>query len=143
MRVRSLGSEDHLKKEIATCFSILAWEIPQTEEPGRLQSMGSQRDMAKQLNNNSNYLMSNQSQPIHIHFQICSLYNSTGKFNLYFRGRTQDRGTLRNLNRYTNLSCPFLLSCHSCFLRHGFSLLYNFHYSEFDGLLISLNSNQK
>ena len=35
--------EDPLEKEVATHSSILAWEIPQTEEPGRLQSMGSQR----------------------------------------------------------------------------------------------------
>ena len=41
--VRSLGQEDHLEKEIATHFSILAWRIPWTKEPGRLQSMGSQR----------------------------------------------------------------------------------------------------
>ena len=34
--------EDSLEKEMATHFSILAWEIPWTEEPGRLQSMGSQ-----------------------------------------------------------------------------------------------------
>ena len=42
-RVRSLGLEDPLEKEIATHSSILAWKIPWTEEPGRLQSMGSQR----------------------------------------------------------------------------------------------------
>ena len=41
--VRSLGQEDPLEKEMATLSSILAWEIPRTEEPGRLQSMGSQR----------------------------------------------------------------------------------------------------
>ena len=35
--------EDLLEKEIATCSSTLAWKIPWTEEPGRLQSMGSQR----------------------------------------------------------------------------------------------------
>ena len=40
--VRSLGQEDALEKEMATHSSILAWEIPRTEEPGRLQSMGSQ-----------------------------------------------------------------------------------------------------
>ena len=39
----SLGQEDPLKKEMATHFSILAQEIPWAEEPGRLQSMGSQR----------------------------------------------------------------------------------------------------
>ena len=41
--VRSLGWEDPLEKEMATHSSILAWRIPWTEEPGRLQSMGSQR----------------------------------------------------------------------------------------------------
>ena len=40
--VRSLGQEDPLEKEMATHSSILAWRIPWTEEPGRLQSMGSQ-----------------------------------------------------------------------------------------------------
>ena len=42
-RVQSLGREDLLEKEMATHSSILAWKIPWTEEPGRLQSMGSQR----------------------------------------------------------------------------------------------------
>ena len=41
--VQSLGQEDLLEKEIATHCSILAWKIPWTEEPGRLQSMGLQR----------------------------------------------------------------------------------------------------
>ena len=40
--VRSLGWEDPLEKGMATHPSILAWRIPWTEEPGRLQSMGSQ-----------------------------------------------------------------------------------------------------
>ena len=42
MQVRFLGGEDSLDKEMATHSSILAWEIPWTEEPGGLQSMGSQ-----------------------------------------------------------------------------------------------------
>ena len=41
--VQSLGWEDLLEKEMATHSSILAWKIPWTEEPARLQSMGSQR----------------------------------------------------------------------------------------------------
>ena len=41
--VRSLGWEDPLEKEMTTYSSTLAWKIPWTEEPGRLQSMGSQR----------------------------------------------------------------------------------------------------
>ena len=43
MRVQSLGQEDPLEKDMATHSSILAWRIPWTEEPGRIQSMGSQR----------------------------------------------------------------------------------------------------
>ena len=39
-RVQSLGQEDPLEKEMATHSSILAWEIPWTEKPGGLQSMG-------------------------------------------------------------------------------------------------------
>ena len=42
-RVQSLGCEVPLEKEMTTHSSILAWKIPWTEEPGRLQSMGSQR----------------------------------------------------------------------------------------------------
>ena len=42
-QVRSLGWEDSLEKEMAIHSRIIAWKIPCTEEPGRLQSMGSQR----------------------------------------------------------------------------------------------------
>ena len=42
-RVQSLGQEDPLEKEMATHSNTLAWRIPRREEPGRLQSMGSQR----------------------------------------------------------------------------------------------------
>ena len=41
--VQSLGWEDPLEKEMTCHSSILAWKIPWTEEPGRLESMGSQR----------------------------------------------------------------------------------------------------
>ena len=43
MLVQSLAWEDPLEEEMATLFSILAWRIPQTEEPGKLQSMGLQK----------------------------------------------------------------------------------------------------
>ena len=42
-QVQSLGQEDSQEKKMATHFSILAWRIPWTEEPGGLESMGSQR----------------------------------------------------------------------------------------------------
>ena len=41
--VQSLGEEDSLEKEMSIHSSIIAWKIPWIEEPGRLQSMGSQR----------------------------------------------------------------------------------------------------
>ena len=49
--VPSLGREDPLEKEMATHSSILAWEIPWTQQLGRLQSIGSQKSQ-KLLNNN-------------------------------------------------------------------------------------------
>ena len=42
-QVRSLGQEDPLEREMATHSRVLTWRIPWTEEPGRLQSMGSQK----------------------------------------------------------------------------------------------------
>ena len=42
-QVQSLGREDPMEKETATSSSILAWKIPWAEEPGGLQSMGSQK----------------------------------------------------------------------------------------------------
>ena len=47
MPVRSLGQKDPLEDEMATHSSIFAWRSPQTEEPGRLQSMGSQKSRTR------------------------------------------------------------------------------------------------
>ena len=47
MQVQSLGQEDPLEEKMATHSSIVAWEIPRTEEPGELQSIGSQTDMTE------------------------------------------------------------------------------------------------
>ena len=57
--VQSLGQEDPLEKGIATHSSILAWEIPWTEEPGKLESMGSPKesDTTEHLNNYNNFKM--------------------------------------------------------------------------------------
>ena len=55
MQVHSLGWEDPLEKEMAAHSSVLAWEIPWTEQPGGLQSMGSQRvghDLATKQHDN-------------------------------------------------------------------------------------------
>jgi len=45
--VRSLGQEDALEKEMETHSCILAWEVPCMEEPGRLQSIGSQKSQTR------------------------------------------------------------------------------------------------
>ena len=45
--VPSLGGEDPLEKEMVTHSGIIAWEIPWTEKPGRLQSMGSQKSWTR------------------------------------------------------------------------------------------------
>ena len=52
MWVRSLAWKDLLEKDMATLFSVLAWRIPRTEEPGGLQSMRSQKSQIglKRLN---------------------------------------------------------------------------------------------
>ena len=49
-QVPSLGWEDLLEKEMAAHYSILAWEIPWTEDPGGLQSMGSQKSRTQPSN---------------------------------------------------------------------------------------------
>ena len=63
----TLGQEDPLEKEMATHSSILAWEIPWTEEPGRLQSMGSKRirhDLATKHNSQLFEILSQSRLPM-------------------------------------------------------------------------------
>ena len=57
-QVRSLDWDDPLGKGMATHSNILVWRVPWTEEPGGLQSMGSQKesDMAEQLTNNREHM---------------------------------------------------------------------------------------
>ena len=68
MWVRSLGQEDSLEEEMATHSSFLAWEIPRTEEPGRLQSMGLQRVghdlVTKQVSTNLTGLLEGFNTPL-------------------------------------------------------------------------------
>ena len=63
-RVRPLGQEDPLEKEMATHSSTLAWRIPWREEPGRLQSMGS--------------LESDTSERLHFHFSLSCIGEGNG-----------------------------------------------------------------
>ena len=66
-RVRSLGWEDPLEKEMVTHFSILAWKISWTEEPGGLQSMGSQR-VGHDWVTNTQHVMSGTSISSYLEF---------------------------------------------------------------------------
>ena len=79
--VRSLGQEDPLEKEMATHSSILAWKIPWTEDPDRLQSMGSQRvrhDWETSLTHSLIITYNYKIQPVH----------SKGDQSWVFIGRT-------------------------------------------------------
>ena len=55
-QVQSLGGEDALEKGMATHFSLVAWSIPRTKEPGRLQSMRSQRGGRERLSTQHTHL---------------------------------------------------------------------------------------
>ena len=74
-QVQSLGREDPLEKEMATHSSVLAWEIPRTEEPGRLQSMRSQRvrhNLLTKHNNNVWFLHEIQPAAHHVYSEESS-----------------------------------------------------------------------
>ena len=66
MWIQSLGWEDPLEKEMATHFSVLAWETPQTEESGWLQSMGLQSQT--ELSDRTASLTLDLNFPCHIIF---------------------------------------------------------------------------
>ena len=68
-QVWSLGREDLLEKEMATYSSILTWEIPWTEEPGGLQSMGLQR-VGHDWGTSLSFFLSHQGSPIQTNLQV-------------------------------------------------------------------------
>ena len=82
MWVQSLGQEDALEKEMATHSSILCWEIPWIEEPGGLQSMGSQKNW-KWLSDKQQQ----QTTPLHVeedlHFQLVGAFPFCSAVNFY------------------------------------------------------------
>ena len=84
MRVLSLGSEDPLEKEMVTLSSILAWEIPWTEEPGMLQSMGLQKsDTTEWLNGDNRYYPADS--PEQWFSTLPGYQNHLGKSSLNYR----------------------------------------------------------
>ena len=83
--IRSLGQEDPLEKEMATHSSTLAWKIPWTEEPVRLQSMGSQRVRHDSATSLTTHEMLGKMRPFHA--QINSLYHSSSN-NILWEAKT-------------------------------------------------------
>ena len=82
MRVRSLGREDPLEKETGTHSSILAWKIPWAEEPGTLQSMGSQESDTTEPITHTVYIISKKISKT-THREILSEEEFFGEFYAY------------------------------------------------------------
>ena len=100
IQVQSLGGEDPLEEEMATHSSILSWEIPWTEEPHRLQSMGSQRvrqDLATEHTTAT-------FRRLDVHWGI-GIYDYTSPVSSLLLGGTSMEGTL-----WFSLSKPPLCS---------------------------------
>ena len=85
MWVQSLGQEDSLEEEMATHSNILFWKIPWTEEPGRLQFMGSQRVLTKQL---SSHVLSMYCKPK----ADCDIGLASRKTSRFLRGGAREGG---------------------------------------------------
>ena len=78
-QIRSLGREDLLEKEMATHSSILAWRIPWTEEPGKVQSLGSQRVW----HDWSNLVCNIRSTPLPLIFRVPVSWTQTAIYSLF------------------------------------------------------------
>ena len=103
--VQSLGWEDPLEKEMATHSSILAWKIPWTEEPGWLQSMGSQK--VRHDWENSLHFISIIVNMTQVHIHICwwvNRYNDT-----FFK---KENKIITRKNSVQGLSISIPLQCH-------------------------------
>ena len=83
--VQFLGWEDPWEKKMTIHSSILAWEIPWTEEPGRLRSMGSQESDRTQQ----------ETTTLNGYSSACQLYlNKTGKMKTFYLGKPDAKLTL-------------------------------------------------
>ena len=119
-QVRSLGQENPLEKEMATHSSIHAWKIPWTEEPGRLQSTGSQRvghDWATSLRFTSRHVPTSFLSQLWFHEPSPS--EPPGKLSHY----DQSLADLLNLFALFSLHCTCLQNSQTC-LNLALHLLY-------------------
>ena len=84
MQALFLGLEDPLEKELATHSSILAWKIPWTEEPGRLQSMGLQRVGHDRVTKHARmHIHAHTHTDTHPHTQTHTLINYTVDYSTF------------------------------------------------------------
>ena len=113
--VPSLGQEDPLEKEMATHSSILAWRIPWTEEPGRLQFTGYRSDMTERLHFHFLFFRGTRDQIANIHW----IKEKAREFlkNIYFcfidytkAFDCVDHNKLENSERDGNIRSPYLPS---------------------------------
>ena len=115
-RVWSLGQEDPLKKEMAIHSRTIAWKIPWTEEPGRLQSMGSQRvghDWATSLS----------LKKIKLHCSILKIKTSI----ISLRNQLGTRGiSVQTGIRYIKCYVTYILMWHAFFPSSNLSLVFCF-----------------
>ena len=125
--VRPLGQEDPLEKEITIHSSTIAWKIPWTEEPARLQSMGSQRlghDRATALHL---VLLSIHRKNQHSRYFISTLVNircpHTGQPAMCLKCKSSSRGTSINIPHSDLQFVP--MCCPSCPPSHFFFLSQN------------------
>ena len=136
--VPSLSWDDHLEQERATHSSVLAWEIPWTEEPGRLQSLGSQKelDRTQRLNHHHHAsIYSHRNICIERHttslrFCVVAVLLETSKFILTIPsvsfGRRQWHPTPVLFYLRCQQFASWFLQCQSCrilSLKHGVMLL--------------------
>ena len=110
-RVRSLGWEDPLEKEMAIHSSTLAWKIPRTEEPGRLQSMGSPKSWTRLSNFTftfflKNSISDNEKTLILIVFQFNYFVTSMSVKKNIFKCRKCKLGIKNKLNHTKHILDP-------------------------------------
>ena len=126
-----LGQEDPLEKAMATHSNIPAWEIPWTEEPGGLQSVGKQEsDITEQLNNNSNirglHTLEGQSNEKCVCDKVCS--QCIFKY-LHFQPPTQSSSHLKFILIHISSITPKYVSYRNCPSSCVFNVRQTFAYS--------------
>ena len=118
-RVQSLGQEDPLEKEMATHSSILAWRIPWAEEPGRLQSTGSQEsDTTLRLNHHHHHSPrghkeSDTTEQLKIAFQVDSTLSNYRSNILHLHVSHPGQHRQRAVLRISFLIKQLIYTCYS------------------------------